>query len=199
MPRAGRTHQPAFRVRLACETLSALLATPSRPPYANEHLATHNSRSSGGPRERGTPAVTSDDTPPTLPGELARQLFAPDPQVTDETCTVLVGVCERVTGNLRDAVGEDACSALLLRALARTQFEHPALKDLRPQGGNDIRFDAIPASAARHGTAVVTTAVEALLTALIEILSSLIGADMVLNLLKHDRAVPPARDTGATS
>lgn len=142
--------------------------------------------------------MTSDDASPT-PSEMARTLFAARAAIASDAGADIHRLCMRVSSNLREAIGADASDALLSRALSRTQFEHPALKDLRPLTGNGVRFEAIPESVQRHGTAVVTSAVEALLTALIEVLSSLIGADMVLNLLSLERPLPPAPDSGPRS
>jgi len=94
--------------------------------------------------------------------------------------------CLRVSENLRDAMGEDGSNALLARALARTESEHPALKSAyrRHQGG--IHLDGVIASVEAHGVAAVTAAIEALLAALVDILGRLIGEDMAIRLIDQD-------------
>lgn len=98
----------------------------------------------------------------------------------------------RVSENLRRSVGDDGYNALLARALTRTQVEHPALMDVRGGGDADFFLNGIAASVDARGVSVVTAAVESLLATLVDVLSGLIGTDMVLNLLDHDGALPQA-------
>lgn len=112
--------------------------------------------------------------------------------------TAVQRVCTRMSEGLRRAVGDDGYNALLARALQRTQDEHPALLDVRRIVGDTTYLDAVEASAEKHGFPAVRAAVEALLTELIDILSGLIGADMVLNLLGSDGTPPYGPDTRPT-
>ena len=100
--------------------------------------------------------------------------------------------CLRVSDNLRDSMGNDGCNALLVRALARTEANHPALKNICRLNGGDIPLDGVLASVEAHGVAAVTSAVEALLAALVEILGRLIGEDMAIRLIDHDAARSPS-------
>ena len=101
--------------------------------------------------------------------------------------------CIRVTDALRDSMGDAGCAALLARALARAERAHPALKELHGGGEEGIRLDFIAASADAHGTDTVRAAIEALIAALVDILTRLIGDDMAIRLLDHDGHEPPAR------
>jgi len=92
---------------------------------------------------------------------------------------------------LRDSMGDDGSSALLARALARTEADHPALTNLRRRNEANIHPDGVVASVEAHGIAAVTAAIEALLAALVEILSRLIGEDMAIRLIDQD--APPSR------
>jgi hypothetical protein len=94
--------------------------------------------------------------------------------------------CLRVSENLRDSMGEDGCNALLARALARTEADHPALKNIRRINEGSIHLDGVVTSVEVHGVAAVTAAIEALLAALVEILGRLIGEDMVIRLIDPD-------------
>jgi hypothetical protein len=96
----------------------------------------------------------------------------------------------RVCANLRDSVGDDGRDALLARALARTESDYPALKDIRRVNNGAIHLDGVVASAEAHGVAAVTAAIEALLAALLEVLGRLIGEDMAVKLLDHDLPGP---------
>lgn len=96
----------------------------------------------------------------------------------------------RVWANLGDSVGDDGRDALLSRALARTESNHPALKDIRKLNNGAIHLNGVVASAEAHGIAPVTDAIEALLAALLDVLGRLIGEDMAMRLLDHDLPGP---------
>ena len=123
--------------------------------------------------------------------QIARRVLEREPAAGSKGDPKSVGAalqrtCLRVSENLRDAMGEDGSNALLARALARTESEHPALKSAyrRHQGG--VHLDGVVASVEAHGVAAVTAALEALLAALVDILGRLIGEDMALRLIDHD-------------
>lgn len=92
----------------------------------------------------------------------------------------------RVSESLRDSMGEDGSDALLTRALARTERDHPALKNIRGRNEGGIQVDGVAASVEAHGVAAVTAAIEALLVALVDILGRLIGEDMAIRLIDPD-------------
>jgi hypothetical protein len=136
--------------------------------------------------------------------DLARRILTRDtPGPEDDTGTgaperailALERACTRVTDPLRSAMGDAGCAALFARALARTERAHPALKDL-PSGEQRIGVDDLAASVAAHGIENVTAAIEALIAALIDILTRLIGDDMAMRLLDHDSPQPPTRSGG---
>jgi hypothetical protein len=97
--------------------------------------------------------------------------------------TALQLVCARVCSNLRDAMGVAGCDALMDRARKRVERDHPALVGLCGQSGVELPLDAIVATVEAHGHTAVTAAIEALLAALIDILSRLIGEDMAIRLI----------------
>lgn len=110
--------------------------------------------------------------------------FAPEGQAN--VGQTLQRTCTRVSDNLRDALGIAGCDALLSRALSRTQQRHPVLKDVHRADSGGIHLDGVVASIDVHGAAAVTAAIEALLTALTDILSRLIGEEMAIQLMEHD-------------
>lgn len=128
-------------------------------------------------------------TPTSL--QMARRLLAREaapgsagePEIAG---TALQGTCVRVSGNLRDSLGEDGCNALLARALARTEADHPALKNIRRHNQGSVHLDGVVASVEAHGVAAVTAAIEALLAALVDLLGRLIGEDMAIRLIDQD-------------
>ena len=128
---------------------------------------------------------------------IARQLL--QPEMTDATdvagpAAVMQRACTRVAENLRLSLGEDGHSALLARALARTESDHPVLKDIRRADPAGIHLDVV-GGVEGHGAAAVDAALESLLAALVDLLSELIGVDMVRSLLDHDD-LPRARRNG---
>jgi hypothetical protein len=129
--------------------------------------------------------------------QLARRLLAREAAQVGNGEPARVGAalkraCARVADNLRDSLGEAGWAALLARAFARTEADHPALKNVRRQNEDDIDLDGVVIGVEVHGVASVTAAFEALLAALIEILGRLIGEDMAIRLIDHDAPAPQA-------
>jgi hypothetical protein len=91
-----------------------------------------------------------------------------------------------VSKNLRHALGDDGHKALLARALARMQPDHPILSDAQLFGESGVTPDGLAASVNAHGAPLVTATITSVLATLVDILSGLIGPDMVLNLIDHD-------------
>jgi hypothetical protein len=130
---------------------------------------------------------------------IARRLLAGQATPGREGHAAIVGAdlqhaCSRVAENLRDALGEDGLTALLARALARTERDHPALKAIRQLNNGGIHLDGVVASIETHGTGPVTAAIEALLAALIDVLSRLIGEDMALRIIDQGTPRPRSGD-----
>jgi hypothetical protein len=129
--------------------------------------------------------------------QLARRILARDADQVRDGAPEKVGAalkrtCLRVSENLRDAMGEAGWTALLARALARTEADHPVLQSIRRQNEGDIDLDAVVAGVEVQGVASLTAAFEALFAALIEILGRLIGEDMAMRLIDHDAPWPRA-------
>ena len=127
--------------------------------------------------------------------EMARRLLERETTGATEAAGLAAAMqrsCTRLSENLRRSVGHDGYNALIARALLRTQTDQPVLKDIRRATDGDIQLDVVP-SVERHGAATVHAALESLFAALVDILSDLIGADMVQNLLDHDAPLPPRR------
>jgi hypothetical protein len=128
--------------------------------------------------------------------EIARRLLAGEAGSGKERSPKIEGAAlqrtmSRVFESLRDSMGIDGCNALLVRALARTEAEHPALKSITRLNENSIHLDGVAASIEAHGVAAVTKAIEALIAALIDALGRLIGEDMAMRLIDPD--APPSR------
>jgi hypothetical protein len=88
----------------------------------------------------------------------------------------------RIVDDLTRAVGADGLHALLDRAIARATAEHPVVSSMRRVDNASTPLDVTPVIEA-HGADAARAGLEAVLAALIDILTALIGADMVRNLL----------------
>ena len=118
---------------------------------------------------------------------LARELLGRGPVANGElpqTGADLQRAFARVSDNLRRSLGEDGYRALIGRAIARVESDPPVWTAIR-YAGLGIDLDVIVA-VERHGASSVGAALESLVTALFDILSDLIGAEMARNLLDHD-------------
>jgi len=151
-----------------------------------------------------TTSGDADDAEESSTARTVRQLLDFSAAAGSERATVALSAalqrtCVRITTNLRDALGDDGCDALLARSLARTEAQHPALRDIRRIHSNGIHLDNVAASVDQHGIAVVTNAIAALLTALIDTLTRLVGEDMALSLLDHNPPRTPPRGRGTPS
>ena len=133
---------------------------------------------------------------------LARRLLAHDTgagtTAPDIAAVGLGKTCTRVSGALRNALGADGCNALLVRALTRTEAQHPLIGDLRGASEGNVSFDGLAKSVDDHGVVPVTAAIEALLAALIDILVRLVGEEMTIRITAADAAPHSATNGGAS-
>jgi len=91
----------------------------------------------------------------------------------------------RVSGNIRRSVGEDRYAALIARAAATSISDERVLTGIPRPDAMGIDIDIATAVEA-HGVLAVGASLESLLSALVDILSDLIGEDMARALLDHD-------------
>ena len=93
--------------------------------------------------------------------------------------------CVRVAERLQESVGHDGYSALLSRAFDSAQSDQPVLTDIRRIEAGGVELDVV-AGVEGHGAAAVGAALETLFAAIVDILTDLIGLDMVRALLDDD-------------
>jgi len=119
--------------------------------------------------------------------QIARRLIArEDPRGAPEKVgAALQRAVARVSQTLSESMGEDGYNALVVRALARTEADHPALKKV-VRLNDGVHLDGIKASVEAHGAAAVTAAIEALLAALVDVLGRLMGEDMAVQIIDPD-------------
>jgi hypothetical protein len=133
-------------------------------------------------------------SPPTPAQEIARHLLERDTSIgdsADDRAAALQRACTRISESLRRSVGDDGFNALIARALARTETAHPALVAVRGFDNSNVHLDGVQKSVGIHGVPVVLLALESLFEVVVDVLSSLIGADMAVTLLDDALATPP--------
>jgi hypothetical protein len=138
-------------------------------------------------------------TPSPAARETARRLLARELAGAGEPAAVaaaMQALCVRIAESLQRSVGKDGYDALLARVLGPAEADHPVLSELCRLDQGGIRIDHVAAGVAAHGTPVVTAALEGLIAGLLEVLGSLVGADMALNLLELDGPPSSASNNG---
>jgi hypothetical protein len=100
----------------------------------------------------------------------------------------------KVSESLRASIGDAGCQALLARALAQLEAAHPALTSMRRISESVIYPEGVAASVETHGAAAVTAAVEAFIAVVVDVLARLIGDDMALQVIDHDRTKSRGRN-----
>jgi hypothetical protein len=146
------------------------------------------------------PAVSSN--PPTPARAIARHLLERDASTGEspsDAAVALQRACTRISESLRRSVGDDGFNALIARGLARTETAHPALVAVRGFDNSNVRLDGVLKSVGIHGLPAVSVAIESLFEVVVEVLTSLIGADMAVTLLDDALVIPPIpRDENAS-
>jgi hypothetical protein len=135
----------------------------------------------------------------TIPGspearEIARQLLERETAGVTEAAELgaaMQRACARVSEDLRRSIGNEGYDALLARALAIAEAEQPVLQRIRRVDPTGIHLH-VAAGVEHHGPTAVHVALESFFARLVEVLSELIGVDMVRNLLIADPATPSA-------
>jgi len=151
----------------------------------------------------GAGAVEPDDGRSRLPTGiefardlLRREVHEPAPPAR-QLADALHRTCDSVFTNVRATMGDDGCRALFGRAFSAARDQHPAIDALRVASDCEIPREQLLAAIETHGPAATTSAVEALLAALVDILARLIGTDMTLRILDPD--TPPSEPLDGVS
>jgi hypothetical protein len=97
-------------------------------------------------------------------------------------------VCRQLAHQLTRWFGPFGHHALLSRALTQARSEQPALDNVRIRSAAEPSLEGLEESMERYGTDATTDGIVAILMALIDLLSRLIGEDMALKLI--DQSVP---------
>ena len=133
------------------------------------------------------PRVTHVTTPSSY-DETARRLLASEATASD-TQEAQIAAAERVLGRLQEHLlrwfGPDGFHAVLSRALATARKDHPALAHVRIEPRSEARLTELATNARTYRLAELHDALQALLAAMIALLTRLIGDDLVRRLLQE--------------
>jgi hypothetical protein len=128
--------------------------------------------------------------------ELTRRLVAratDESEAPDGSALAVLEACERTYRELTRRLGQTGSNALLTRALAQARTEHPVLKEIRIGGSSKASLDGVTEAVQVHGVPKVAAGLEATLEKLLDLLSRLIGADMVVRLVESSANTGNAR------
>jgi hypothetical protein len=128
--------------------------------------------------------------------EAARQFWAHglDAGTPEQIAAAAEQGCARLRAVLTRWIGSEGYRALVDRALAQAQPEHPAIAGLQCQGGD---LEGVAAALGAHSATEVKEGFLALVARLIDLLSRLIGEEMATRLVEQAWAggVHPAAST----
>jgi hypothetical protein len=94
--------------------------------------------------------------------------------------------CERACRDLGRSLGAAGFNALLTRALAQAEAEHPLLAGVRIGRAGEPVLGGLDELIAQNGAPAVDAGLECMLATMLGLLGRLIGDDMVPRLLEHE-------------
>lgn len=121
-----------------------------------------------------------------------RSLWARESADADGGPPAAARICSRVGDGLARWIGRDGYRALFRRARDEELPSHPALAGLDCDSTDAER---VAAAVAAHGADAVSTAVVALVTAVIVLLGRVVGEEMAIRLVEQAAAGRPAGDS----
>jgi hypothetical protein len=114
----------------------------------------------------------------------------------ENTVAAAHAACERAYAELSRWLGSSGCHALFARAIIETREEHPVLRAVQLNERSDRALDGVQDGIDKAGAAAVARALEAMLSAVFDLLGRLIGPDMAARLLTQ--GVPDRADDDET-
>jgi hypothetical protein len=119
---------------------------------------------------------------------LAQRLFVREVPPNSADAIVVAGavrICTRVADGLTRSFGPFGSLALLARALARAQTDHPALNGVAYNSVQLPVIAGLEASAELHGAQAVADGTIAMVARLTDAIGRLIGEDIAIKLLEQ--------------
>jgi hypothetical protein len=144
-------------------------------------------------------------TPSAQPADaslaVARRLFAEETRgATNDAQLVAAAdrMCIQVAAGLSRWFGNYGSAALVTRAIARTRAQHPVLDSVVLRPDQSPWIAGLADGSDSHDATAVAEGFVAMLAALIDAMSRLIGEDLTTKLLEQSIAAPPAADVPLT-
>ena len=97
-------------------------------------------------------------------------------------------VCYRLHLILCTSVGTVGCNTLVARALRAAEARYPALEEMSVGVGTRPYFERVPEAIETYDTKTVAAAVEGFVEALLELLTRLVGDDVVAAMVQQTAA-----------
>ena len=107
-------------------------------------------------------------------------------------------MCQRVAIGLSRWFGNYGSAALVTRAVARTRAHHPVLDCVVLRPDQSPWIAGLADGGESHGATAVAEGLIAMLAALVDAMSRLIGEDLTTRLLEQSIAESPAGDVPLT-
>lgn len=144
--------------------------------------------------------ATNSSPPSDAALALAQRLFVREVAPDAPDAVVVAGaarLCTRVADGLTRSFGPFGSVALLARALARAQTDHPALHGVAYDSVQLPIIAGLEASAERHGAQAVADGTIAMVARLTDAIGRLVGDDIAAALLEQSINPPATTDTTA--
>jgi hypothetical protein len=126
---------------------------------------------------------------------IVRELHGRAQPDAPELARAMDRVCAPVIPSMRDAFGDDGCTALLDRAFAKLTLQFPVLRIFQGTSEPVIQLEHILTAIQTHGAPAVVAAIEELICYVADILTQLIGEEMALQIVDRDQIGPRTGDT----
>lgn len=132
--------------------------------------------------------------------ELARRLIARVARSNTRqsgTASPVFAVCQATYRVLARSIGAAGAEALLSRALALADKEHPLLREIPFDHDEDSALAGFKATLEKHGSPATTAALEKLLELILSLLERFVGIDMVVRLVAQGATIGTNEDEDA--
>lgn len=139
------------------------------------------------PRSAHDAVATRPST--TAGATFVSRMAARDGPIPDPAAAALL--LDGVAHSLARWFGPFGCHALLTRALAHARLAHPGLTALRVRSALTPVLDGVAETAQTYGSTATTDGVTAVITGVVDLVGSVIGDDMALQLLERHTDGPP--------
>lgn len=132
--------------------------------------------------------------------QLARRLVARAARTNKAprgAASTVLAACQDTHRALVRSIGSTGAEALLTRALAMADKEHPLLRDIPFDREDEAGVVALNAAIEKHGSAATSAGLERLLELLLTLLERFVGIDVVVRLVAQSATIGTLEDEDA--